>query len=225
VSQGFTDRLRSEAPAIDLPEERWRKIETAVGIEKPDLPFRRRLFSYVKLALPDFAPIGDRDGPKLASVRANLRKLCRDAKRLLDTVRELEEQPAPGALALLFYRGARFDALPETVAAIEATLQSLDAPAGGRPKDSAFDELVATLAAFWVDETGKPASVSWSPQSKRYSGPFLKFLQACVDALAPRHATKSQTAFGKAAQRVLKQIPANLRSPVGGLRRTKPSGF
>ena len=99
----------------------------------------------------------------------------------------------------------------ELVEQANETLDVMPPDKGGRPADVEFKMLIRTLAIFYKDETGKKPSVTWDePREQRYSGAFFDFVEACCRAFAPRHATKTNQALGKAIQRALKKLPVSL---------------
>jgi hypothetical protein len=73
----LAEKLNATEPSIDLPEEQWRDIETAIGIEGPDKNFRFRLAHYVQLALGRWGPpsFGEAGGPKQSVARQQLNKV------------------------------------------------------------------------------------------------------------------------------------------------------
>ena len=208
-----------------MPEERWREIEVAIGLDAPCLSFRKRLFSYVKLILaqPNEPAFGNIGGPHVSGVRKRLRKLNTDVKRIAATLSEMHSQAAAGDIdadtALLltrFYRLDSEDTPSESEAlgqhlirlsdVVDAAIHALPNSSGGASKDTTLEELVATLAVCYWNETGKKPTVSWNPTKHRYGGSFLNFVRASCQAFAPAYITKSNQALGKSIQRTLKKL-------------------
>jgi hypothetical protein len=107
----LAEKLNATEASIDLPEEQWRDIESAIGIKEPNKSFRCRVEHHVKLAFavcgaPSFGKVG---GPQIATVRKHLTKIGKDAKRLRDTLSEL------GALADLGDKSADWAVFTSTL--------------------------------------------------------------------------------------------------------------
>ena len=138
------DQLEPPDPHLDLPEEDWRRIETALGLEKPDPWFRNMLANHVLLYIDWPEPQLDRVRP--SHLRKSITKLLKDAKRLrADLVFEDDEEdqddPQEWARAVVAYRllnprdtQSLVSSLEGTIKTLEGALDSLPPDKGGRPR-------------------------------------------------------------------------------------------
>jgi hypothetical protein len=90
-----TDKLADNLePRTELPEEKWREIEMAIGILEPNKLFRCRVEHFVEVALAlagsDPPSFGEAGGLKLSTVRKHLSKIYKDAQRLAETLSNLQ---------------------------------------------------------------------------------------------------------------------------------------
>jgi hypothetical protein len=93
----LADQLSNLEPRIELPEERWREIEIAVGILEPNKPFRCRVEHYAELALALRPPsFGEAGGLKISAARKHISKIHKDAQRLAETLSNLQAQAELG---------------------------------------------------------------------------------------------------------------------------------
>ncbi len=207
-----------EPPRIGTDED-YRRIETAAGIETPNHRFRHRLDRCIERWVYDSEP--DYSNVRQATFLKAVRQLKTHAEHLLrdltyptyigDDQSEQARALAYGfALDFLGASDVLVQHLHELVEQANETLDVMPPDKGGRPPDVAFEMLLRTLANFYKDETGKKPTVTWDEHNNRYSGTFLKFLQACCRAFAPKYAAKTNQALGKATQRALKKLPVSL---------------
>ena len=209
-----------EPPRIGTDED-YRCIETAAGIETPNHGFRHRLARCIErwayLSEPDYSNVSQ------ATFLKAVRKLKTDAEHLLrnliyptyngDDQSEQAQALAYGyAVDWLGESDVLVQHLHELVEQANETLDVMPPDKGGRPADVAFQMLIRTLAKFYMKETKKKPSVTWGHhgERERYSGAFFDLVEACCRAFAPRYATKTNQALGKATQRALKKLPVSL---------------
>ena len=205
-----------EPPRIGTDED-YRCIEKAAGIETPNHRFRHRLARRIERWVYNSEP-----NVRQATFLKAVRQLKTDAEHLLrdltyptyngDDQSEQAQALAYGdAVDFLGASGVLVQHLHELVEQANETLDVMPPDKGGRPPDVELQMLIRTLAIFYKDETGKKPSVTWDePREQRYSGAFFDFVEACCRAFAPRHATKTNQALGKAIQRALKRLPVSL---------------
>jgi len=209
-----------EPPRIGTDED-YRRIETAAGIETPNHRFRHRLDRCIERW--DYHSEPDYSNVRQATFLKAVRQLKTDAEHLLrdltyptyigDDQSEQAQALAYGyAMDFLGASDVLVQHLHELVEQANETLDAMPPDKGGRPPDVELQMLIHTLAIFYKDETGKKPSVFWDHHGEhaRYSGAFFDFVEACCRAFAPRYATKTNQALGKATQRALKKLPVSL---------------
>lgn len=207
-----------ELPPIGTDED-YRCIEKAAGIETPNHRFRHRLARCIErwtyYSEPDYSNV------RQATFLKAVRHLKTDAEHLLrdltyptyngDDQSEQAQALAYGdAVDFLGASGVLVQHLHELVEQANETLDAMPLDKGGRPPDVAFEMLIRTLANFYMNETKKKPSVTWDAYGERYSGAFFDFIAVCIRTFAPRYASKTNHALGKAIQRALKRLPPNM---------------
>ena len=206
-----------EPPRIGTDED-YRRIETAAGIETPNHGFRHRLARRIERWAYNSEP-----NVRQATFLKAVRQLKTDAEDLLrdltyptyigdDQSEQAQARAYEYAMDFLGASGVLVQNLHELVEQANETLDVMPPDKGGRPPDVELQMLIHTLAIFYKDETGKKPSVFWDHHGEhaRYSGAFFDFVEACCRAFAPRYATKTNQALGKATQRALKKLPVSL---------------
>ncbi|MCH7935700.1 MAG: hypothetical protein IH994_01245 [Proteobacteria bacterium] len=206
------DQLEPPDPHLDLPEEDWRKIETALGLKKPDPWFRNKLANHVLLYVKWPEPQLDRVRP--SHLRKSIKKILKDAESLrtylvFENDEEEQDDPQEWARAVVVYRllslhdtGTLVSSLEGTIKTMEGALASLPPDKGGRRHDALYG-LVHVLALDYLEATGKPPTVTFDPRGNQYRSPFLDFVEAVLKVFAPQ-LIKGNLALGKATQRALK---------------------
>ncbi len=209
-----------EPPRIGTDED-YRRIETAAGIETPNHRFRHRLDRCIErwpyLSEPDYSNV------RQAMFLKAVRQLKTHAEHLLrdltyptyngdDQSEQAQARAYGDAVDFLGASDVLVQHLHELVEQANETLDAMPPDKGGRPPDVAFEMLIRTLANFYMKETKKKPSVTWGHhgERERYSGAFFDLVEACCRAFAPRYATKTNQALGKATQRALKKLPVSL---------------
>lgn len=206
------DQLEPPDPHLDLPEEDWRKIETALGLKKTDLWFRNKLANHVLLYVKWPEPQLDRVRP--SHLRKSIKKILKDARQLLDDLvfaddEKDQDDPQEWGRAVVVYHllsphdtGTLVSSLEGTIKTLEGALASLPPDKGGRRRDALYG-LVHVLALDYLEATRKPPMVTFDPRGNQYRSPFLDFVEAVLKVFAPE-LIKSNQALGKATQRALK---------------------
>ena len=77
--------------------------------------------------------------------------------------------------------------------------------------DPAFTFLLEVLFQIYEEGTGKKASRSIDPHTKKYTGPMIRFIEDCLDLLGA--VKKSNKALGLAIDRQLKKKKSMEESP------------
>jgi hypothetical protein len=200
-------------PSIELPEEAWREIEAAIGLNETSPGLRCRVAAYVSLYYYEWSDGGT---VRPRHMKEALSKIGCFATSLADYVDyegcdEALDNPRTWA------RVYAVDSLlsPKERKAFVATLREISNNAvgtiGGLPKDKGgpsadgtFVGFVCALATLYHDSTGQMPGVSQPAGGGQYTGPFFRFVRAVSMHLVPAPQRKgTNLALGKALQRAL----------------------
>jgi hypothetical protein len=215
-------------PQIELTEEAWREIESAINLKEPSQKLREKVREHFRecYLYRDFfylAPYGLPTGVRPRHMRAALSKIAQLAEELADLF-DLKDSKAPSnnskelasIVSLEIIIGIDKKTLVTTLRNIDVqakeAMGKLPAERGGAPRDRRFYFFVNALGEVYEDLTGNPPRVSYSPSKRpHYRGPFVRFVETIIRHLLPEEQRKrSNSALGQAVKRALrdsKELP------------------
>jgi hypothetical protein len=101
-------------------------------------------------------------------------------------------------------REALLEGLAELIAAVDRGTKALPSDKGGQRGDQALHTAIFLLARYYAENSGKSPGISRHWDTSKPSGPFFRFVLACLHVFSPKRA-QSDEAVAKTIQRVLKR--------------------
>ena len=177
LASGVPTSARSNStpfePSIELPEDAWREIESAIGLEKPSPEFRCRVAAYV---LRNYYELDGGSDVRPGDMKRALEKvsgLSTNLAQYLDVEAGEELLDSPGAWASLY--AIDWVLPPKDRKALVATLRAISHNAdslirrlrpdrGGPPVDLKFVNLICEFAILYRELKGRRPGVTPSHQ-------------------------------------------------------------
>ena len=149
--------------------------------------------------------------PRPSQVRKKLDRLRRQLERVNTELMQVDPESRFQFQLCWPQRGGVFNQTQKHVedlsSMLEVFLRQPPPDPGGPPTDEALKLYMQHLARIYERETGKKAGISRKREDNQFTGPFFRFVQACLNPFNPGLSSKrSNQALGQAVRRVLNDM-------------------